>query len=248
MSSPSFALQTCFAVSSKYQAAFLSLPSAHSSPYGDFVFASAQFFRAFGAVSGPLRTSHGSHLLLWWEYCRSSHARILVWGCFWVLQFPKVLGFMEWPEAVWMSCLLWSADGHLPLVSGNGSGPLPAVRVWYPRGWTSGSLFVLQVPMFPRPTASALLTTCLISKSCCRTWLSSLNFCYKIYLGYCQGGWHKAWTSNTLLNGILARYFLMSFLYIGGKAVNTVYVSCLFWFAWLFLLNTISWAVITNYA
>lgn len=78
MSSPSFALQTCFAVSSKYQAAFLSLPSAHSSPYGDFVFASAQFFRAFGAVSGPLRTSHGSHLLLWWEYCRSSHARILV--------------------------------------------------------------------------------------------------------------------------------------------------------------------------
>lgn len=69
ISSPSL----CFTVSSEYEATFLPLPSAHSSLYGDFVFASTQFFRAFRAVSGPLLTSHGFHWLLCWEYCRFSH-------------------------------------------------------------------------------------------------------------------------------------------------------------------------------
>lgn len=101
------------------QGYFSSSASAHSSLYGDFVFASTQLFRAFRAVSGPVLTSHGFRLLLCREYCRSSH-RASGWpgldpsvGAVWVLQFPRILGFKEhspreWSEAAQMSCLPWA--------------------------------------------------------------------------------------------------------------------------------------------
>lgn len=115
----------------------------------------------------------GQYLVLYWHHMASTGfcvgniadsvtrpvaglAQILVWGCVWVLQFPKVLGVVEcspreWSEAALMNCLLWAGDGHLPLVSSNGSGPLPGVRALHPRGWTSGSLFLLRDTMFSRP-------------------------------------------------------------------------------------------------
>lgn len=115
----------------------------------------------------------GQYLVLYWHHMASTGfcvgniadpvtqpvaglAQILVWGCVWVLQFPKVLDFVEcspreWSEAALMHCLLWAGDRHLPLVSSNGSGPLPGVRALHPRGWASGSLLLLRDTMFSRP-------------------------------------------------------------------------------------------------
>ena len=151
-------------------------------------------------------------------------AQILLWGCVWVLWFPKVLGPREWSEAALLSYLLWAGDEHPPLVSSNGSGLLPGVRTLCHRGWTSGSLFLLLDPIFSRPTASVLFATCfpiLFLNPAAEYDYVLLIFAIRYIWGCWQGGWHKAWTYNNLLSGILARHFLMSFIYIGGNTVDT---------------------------
>ena len=75
------------------------------------------------------------------------------------------------------------------------------------------------------------MLSCFISKSCFWIWL--LIFAIKYFRECYQGDFTQSMTYNTLLNGIIARHFPMSFLYIRGNTVDNVVYPGL---VWLFLL------------
>lgn len=125
--------------------------------------------------------------------------------------FPRSLAsYGVWPQravrADLLSCPCWAGVGHLSLVSNNGPGPLPCLRALWHR-----AEFLVASSFFPISLLNPTFEYDYVL----------LIFGIKCIWGCWQGGWHKAWTYNILLSGIVARHFPMSFIHVWGNTVDT---------------------------